>query len=321
MGKHEREVIEQVEVSVAELLMKRPATLPREHPWEGHDVALAERIQVDYPLLSNAVAIGHRYDTHGDLALDVHGLDKLVYVELKVSASKAAKGTLANVGQDALTKQRVSAAEPWSCWRERHHYKDDITELLDGFEPARHCRTIEDKGYAVKGAAEAGDPAARAVREAVVVRANEDRRGYALEIRNNEIDVVRLRAFSLALLMGAHTEEAIRETLAMGVPTRPEDVPANYGVYYTNKRNGETTVTKRGRDFITSLLSLTDWRIDIADESQGENRRIGAKILGTDDTGAVEILTFIFHWKNVFIGIKTPCINVFLGRHTRSLLS
>lgn len=317
MGKHERETVQQVEKSVVSILNGEDGELPQGHPWTGHDVSLAQTIGADHPALEAAEHQGNRYDAPGDIKLTETQVREPVYVEVKVSDSKDRVGTAANITQDALTKYEIVTGIPaWSTFRSQKRYEDGLRPILDEYEPARSRRKIPDKGRVIRDAANGGESHARDVRERAIAYANEDRLAYLHLVEEAEPNGENLRLFTLALLLGAHTEAEIKELFSRGLPASADEVPTRYAIYYTNVRRGQVVVRRHAREHIVQLLQLTDFSLDVdADE------RFTCRILARREGGAlVEVLRFIPHWKNVFIGIQTPCLNVFLGEFPRALL-
>ena len=313
MGSYERSVVQAAEVSIVAFLNSGRSRLAAAHPWSGHDVAVAQRLAADFPV-AGATHTGNRYDSPGDIRLTLRDASREVLVETKLSDSEAGVGTAANISQDALTKYGIfTDVEAWSAWRRRRGYAEVVGRILDRWPPARRVGTIPDKGRLVRDAAR-NDPVARSIQDAVVAYANDDRSAYQALLRTKPVNAERLREFVLALFMGAHTAAEINELLESGLPRTPADVPANYYVYYTNFKHGRIVVRSHTPDTLKQLLSVTDYRLEL------EHGTHTAHITAQAGDDRVELLHFLHHWKNVFIGIETPCINVFLGTYPVRLL-
>lgn len=311
LGKYERGVIREAEISVVNLLNGGADSLPASHAWYGHDRLLARALAEDFDV-ERAEHGGDSYRDKGDIRLTVQQIREPVLVEAKFSDGKGL-GTGANISQNALTNYGVVLDSPsWSEWRRAHDYESQMSSILDQFAPARAGRNIEAKGRIVRDALPL--VAAANVWAERLRFAYEDRRGYLNELATHAINEKRLREFTLALFMGAHTATEIEELFARGLPTKPDEVPARYYVYYTNRTDTGLVVRRHTPETVAEVLEVFNYRLAI-DSAEWTGR-----IVGQQGGAQVEMLRFVLHWKNVGIGIKTPCINVFLGSHLVSLL-
>ncbi len=265
---------------------------------------------MDYPERKSARATGNEFAHPGDLEIELLS-GETVYLELKASDSKAGTGTAANITQDALTSYGlVPDAQPWSKWRQERAFDQNVIALLDEFEPARSSTRRDDKGRIVREHAREGDPGAKAVKAKVAAYADADRKAYLKGIEDLTVDPEAVRFLAFAVVMGAHTAAEIGELEKRGVPTSPDEVPSEYAVYFTNLRpDGSIGVRTLGRDAVVALLSVSDFELEL-----GNDDRATCRVVGRLDGERVEILRFILHWKNVFLGIKTPCTDQRLPR-------
>lgn len=317
MGKHEREAIQELEESVCSLLNGQPSLLSAIHPWSKHDHAIAERIAQDFPGLLKATTAGNSYETAGDIDLELDD-GRAVNLELKASASKAGRGTAANISQNALTEYGlVPGAESWSEFRKSNSFDDRAMDILDRHPASRDVGGKEAKGRAVKDAREAGDTVAGDLLEEVRTLADADRKAYMAYLSGFDFDEARVRLLVFAILTGNHRKGQIKDLIGSGIPLIPTEVPANYSVYFSNEGDaGQILVSTLDRTAVVEFLSVENLRVRL-----GNDEKATSHVEGELGSQPVTLLNFILHWKNISLGIKTPCINIFLGEFVQGLIN
>lgn len=317
MGKHEREAIQELEESVCSLLNGQASLLPDSQPWVGHDQPMARQIAQDFPTIVQATTAGNSYETAGDIDLELDD-GKIVNLELKASGSKAGRGTAANISQNALTEYGlVPGAESWSEFRRAGSFDDRVTTILDRHPASQEVQGKEAKGRVVKDSRAVGDALAKDLLEEVRALADADRKAYMAYLSEFEFDEARVRLLVFAILTGNHRKGQINDLIESGIPLTPTEVPADYAVYFSNVgEGGRVLVSKLDRTAVVEFLSVEKLRIRL-----GNDEKATSHVEGELGNRPVVLLNFILHWKNVSLGIKTPCINIFLGPFVQGLIN
>lgn len=318
MGKHERKDIELMEKSVAMLLMRKRPLIDKNHKWFKHMLAFANYLNKTYPDFRRVKHIGNQYgQTRGDLEL-ITKSHKTVYIELKASETESGKGTLANISQDALTEYGLVSSQgkkkllSWSEFRETKNFKQKIKRLLGQYQfPNRigfyqQARLIREK-------AKQDDPRAIKIKNAISILAKEDKSDYLNHIRQSSINEANLKKFVFCLLTGIHTKRAILSFIKGTTVRELEKFLGAVITLYANLKGNKVVIT-RDRSIPAILFKpSTKLEFSFPKESGGrvytyityfqekDKRKRPKKLLG-----------LVLHWKNIFQGVKTPCINVFL---------
>ena len=334
MGKHERENVYIAETIVNDMLNGETIDQARKrHEFYRYADALAHRIKDDFPMMKRSHHIGNVYGTSvGDVKLDLVSEEE-VYLELKFLASGS--GTRANMGQDTLTDFDLFTGErilPWSEFRERKDHTGWVIRELNKFESypkAVVARTgksaiYEKANYLKKRVLGINNENTKTFAEAVLrnktssknkITAAEiiveimekDRRekieylNYLKTLQQNNDNI---KKFLFLILSGAHTYESLKIQWEIDLKQIIETLLHKYFVYYVYKK----TLSTKVEDFSTKLNHLLDKEIHI---SFPENQ-INVLLSFVDRLNMeVSILRVVYHWKNKFQGIETPCLHIF----------
>jgi hypothetical protein len=123
------------------------------------------------------------------------------------------------------------------------------------------------------------------------------KKGYINYLKNQEYNKLNLKKFVLLLLFGRHTEQMIMEGMKNSI-NKILNKKAKYEIYYIY----DSKVIEKNYSEIKKILNE-----DLEIEFGSEETNI---IIRTTKT-KTNIIRIVFHWKNVFQGIKTPCLNIF----------
>lgn len=318
MGKQEREQILLLEKSIVNVLNGNKPIISQGDRWYKHLDPFVEKIKSDFKGIIKAIHIGNVYGPElGNIKLILENGTN-AFIELKASESETGKGTLANISQDSLTKYEIiyhpknEKILSWSEWRKKTNFSSLVEEQLDRMPYYSRSISFEEKARKVKELAGKGDKKATLVKAKIMEIAKHDKLSYIRYIKNFNINEENLSKFLCCLLSGIHTE---KEILKFFSSVSKSDIERSYEVltlYYSNVRTGKVIVTKQPNKIKELLAEYSDFELVYPSEASGVvNTYITAK--NKTNGKIAKILNFVFHWKNIFQGIKTPCINVFLG--------
>lgn len=329
MGKFERGEAEKLERDVVGILNGQNLK-------EVHRCAksLATLLKRDFPGIIGAEFIGRSYEEPGDVKLRLKD-GNVVYVELKLLT--AGKGTRANIGQNALTEFGLftgDAVVSWQYFRKEKGFDEKVLKLLrsynyydrsalakyKGNEKVKKAMYLRDPlkprpGEAVEKAVERNknnqDPrvseAARVVGE-ILKLAREDKLDYINYLKGLQQNRDNIKKFSILILLGIHKEDVMKSFMSLfnRLIEKLKEGSFIYRTYYVYKSSCRVEAEDLTR-LITKLLRADDYRIAFP---QGETNVIIE--FKDPDTGCWDkLLRIVFHWKNVFQGIATPCLNIF----------
>ena len=332
MGRHERLEIENAEKIVVDLLNSNTISEEmKQNKWLKHAYRLKEEIEHDFKEIKRAEHIGNIYGGYeiGDIKLLIDGMPDWTYIELKMSESKKGKGTLANISQNALSTSNLFKLKnilSWSEFREKNNFSNIILNKIDEYKdyPSNLHKGSSNTQIINKGAflkrlftdvtkkkgnianiisnyirnSKIGNVAT--IISDIVNTAKIDKIGYLKYLSRFEQDIKNIKKFIIAMLIGYHTQKQLHYILNI-----PYDeifkILDTYFVYYTNENKGRVVVSKDDigkeiRDIIKSDVKI---------------------IFPEDQTNCIiqsnsnNVLRVVFHWKNKFQGIQTPCLNIF----------
>ena len=332
MGRHERLEIENAEKIVVDLLNGNSISEDmKQNKWLKHAHRLKEEIERDFKDIKRAEHIGNIYSGYeiGDIKLLIDGMHDWTYIELKMSESKKGKGTLANISQNALTTSNLFKPKnilSWSEFRENSNFVNIVLNKINEYKdyPSNLHKGSSNIQIINKGAflkrlftdvtKKKGNIAniiSEYIRNSrignvatiifeIVNIAKKDKISYLKYLSRFEQDIKNIKKFIIAMLIGYHTQKQLHYILNI-----PYDeifkILDTYFVYYTNEMKGKVVVSKDDlgkeiRDIIKSDVKI---------------------IFPEDQTNCIiqsnsnNVLRVVFHWKNKFQGIQTPCLNIF----------
>ena len=332
MGKFERGKVREAEIILTKLL--NGETLSREE--KRHELfkcvlALKQKIKQDYPEIRKANHVGDTYTSPGNIELILKDGRK-VYIEVKFVSG--GRGTRANISQDALTDLGLfEDAISWSCFREQKAHDKWVMEILDKFknypsecsigtdrqvleQKARYlknnilhitggcdAKVVADKILRNRQETSERKLAAQIIME-IMARDRQEKIEYINYLRTRRQNPDNIKKFAFLLLMGAHSRQAIKKMWHLSLNQIIKMSQAgSYRVYYVNKRTLNVDV----EELTEKLNKLMDKELFIMFKENETNVIIAFK----DGEDERPILRIVFHWKNIFQGIKTPCLNIF----------
>ncbi len=119
-----------------------------------------------------------------------------------------------------------------------------------------------------------------------------------------------VKKFLFLILAGAHTYESLKAQWSVDLAQIIETLGHKYFVYYVYKGTMRTEV----EDYSEKLRNLLDKETYISFKENQTNVLLSFK---NDKRNEIPILRIVFHWKNKFQGIETPCLNIFDDRYLR----
>ena len=335
MGKFERGLVREAELILTKMLNRRSLSdEERRHRLFRCVSVLERRIRQDYPDIVKARHVGDTYTSPGDIELFL-GNGRRAYIEVKFVAG--GRGTRANIGQDSLTELELfEDAISWSRFREQKGHDEWVMRALDRFRDypskcligarrrvlIKKAKYLKDEilcvrqGQNTRTIAERISrnpeeaPKRRLAAQIVLEIMDRDRREkleYIAYLRTRRQNPDNIKKFAFLILIGAHLRRAIREMWRLTLDQIVDMIRGgSYRVYYCDKRTLRVYV----EDLTEKLEKLMEKELYIAFR-EGETN----VIIAFKDEAGIErpVLRVVFHWKNVFQGIQTPCLNVFDG--------
>lgn len=340
MGKYEREKVFIAETIVNDLLNGRPIDSERRaHEFFEYASAFAKRIRNDFPTLQKSEHIGNVYGTSiGDIKLTL-GNGKEIFLELKFL--KGGVGTRANIGQDSLTDLNLfkgGSVLSWSEFREtKGHYQwvrnelDRLGEYPTSIQNIKSKRAIYEKASYLKQVlgitrencemvaddvlnnptSPPSQLLAANIVKRIIVRDRQEKREYInyLKILGQNHD--NIKKFLFLILAGAHTYDSLKAQWGIDLIAILNTLRHKYYVYYIYKGSLDIDV----EDCSQKLRNLLDAKTFISFQEEQTNVLICFK---GESGNKIPILRIVFHWKNKFQGIETPCLNIFDGPYLLS---
>ncbi|MEJ2250877.1 MAG: hypothetical protein P8Y70_13140 [Candidatus Lokiarchaeota archaeon] len=333
MGKHERQEIEDAENIVVKLLNKRKIhEEDRHNKWYEHSLALSEKIQIDFPDLERAEHIGNIYGKKeiGDIKLKNKNSNELWYLELKMSETKSGKGTLANISQNALTTSNLFIGNnilSWYEFRKKHNFRGEILEDLNNYNYPLKVEKGTERQQIIKKAAYLKKEFFRITKLKsttnlssiitnflnnketkdialiiynIIEKAKENKIKYLDYLKKFKQNSENIKKFVIAMLIGYHTQDQLKTVLEIPYE-KIFEIINYYSVYYTNEVNGNIEISRDNLG--QEVRDLIDSEIKVNIPKNQTNCLI--------ESNGVSILRIVFHWKNKFQGIQTPCLNIF----------
>jgi len=127
------------------------------------------------------------------------------------------------------------------------------------------------------------------------------RKKYLSVLNKSEINKDRLKKFVILLLSGFHTQKIL--SVKMEKKLSLDKADKNYDVYYLYKKTGQIVKEYGPED----LYKISSECFDI-EIKEGETNLV---VFLVDNKTRVNLIRIVFHWKNKFGGIETPCLNIF----------
>lgn len=327
MGKFERGEAESLELGLVDLLNNRSRS--RYH----HNClySVFRKIKADIPGISKAQFIGRNYNEPGDIKVLTRD-NKIIYIELKLVES--GKGTRANISQDTPTELDL-LSDPkgytlsWSRYRAKNNFDDHVKDELNKFKKyPPHILTKEERAMYLKDKYIRPDPGGSIERKAkeilqsskdpdkrsaaqivlnILELARQDKLGYIQYLKGLNQNSDKIKKFTLLLLLGFHKTSVLKEAINRFnyIINSLRSGNFNYRTYYVIKRDCKVFVEDLSC-WIPKFINFNFKILFPQDET--------CVIIAYSEQGGttyLPILRIVFHWKNIFQGIKTPCLNVF----------
>lgn len=313
MGKHERQQIEEAERIIVKILdAQKLSDADKENVWLEHVLALAKKLKDDFPNIQEVKHLGNRYDNIGDILIISDSGQ--FFIEIKMSASSHGIGTKANISQDALTESGLFVGKPksWSEFRDEKGHEKIVDELLGKF--SKYPKKI----LKIENPSISREEKARYLRKLAI-----NRKRVATEILKNihEVDKVEkieyldylkeqkqlpeiIKRFFVLIKLGVHRKDELGELMKDKNFFALAD---NLLVYYSNLYEDKIVIYKEdvGKKIKEILEKLDDFKIIFP---EGLTH---CKLVGFRDNSLKPLLQIVLHWKNIFQGVKTPCLNIF----------
>jgi len=332
VGKYERKDIFIAENILNELL--NGFDVPENtkgHKYVPHMKVLAKRIKRDFPNIRRSHHVGNIYGTSlGNMKLEL--LDgEVVFLEIKILSQGS--GTRANISQDTLTNFSLFEGKnifSWKAFREKNSHNERLNKELNKFiNYPSDVGTIYQKASYLKGllktrGGESTESAAKrvlsvptssrenALAARIVIEIMREARAEKVEyieyLKTLKQNHENIKKFLFLILAGGHTKQYLKENWNKSLSEILEVLGQEYLVYYIYKN----TLRVKLENLTKKLRNLIDKDIFISSRKGQTNVLISFIDKRGDE---VPILRIVFHWKNIFQGIKTPCLNIFDERY------
>lgn len=327
MGKHERGLVESAEIIVASLLNgDKLSSTQKKHPFLNLINDFVKLIKSEYKNIKSAEAIGNEYNSPGDILLTFNNGERK-FLELKF-LEKSGYGTLANISQDALTLLGVYDCESWSSFRKRTGHSVKVKKILNKFKypfgsikkDDPNSKIYEAAGY-LKQVIKAGDRnvegvckeylgspkgllkeklASKIILE-IIKMDKASRKKYLSILKKSKINKERLKKLVFLLLNGSHTQKILDTKIKQ--PLTFDGKNKDYSIYYLYKETGSIVKEYGARELYEIPNNFFDIEI--------KNDETNLIVFLIDKKKRINLIRVVFHWKNKFGGIQTPCLNVF----------
>ncbi len=330
MGKHERERVREIEEAAVSILNGEEYYLGNNDL--KYAVALSEKIRKDFPNYHQAQHVGNKYDSLGDIKLSID--NKTILIEVKIL--KHGYGTRANISQDAITKYDLIKSRSkgekilsWSNFRKQKDQNNHVNSKLDEYNNyAEEINKIDSQtkkskykkaSYLKKiiGATTNTESKAKEIIDndssskdqtkaanIILEIVKSDRKikiAYLKYLNKHKQDHDNIKKFLFLILTGCHTTKEINQRWKNGLSDILSKLKGEYYIYNTYKRE---EVLIEQVNHTEKLEKLIDKKISIYFKDNQTNLIIGLN-------HKKPIIRVVFHWKNKFQGIQTPCLNIF----------
>ena len=328
LGKHERQEIEDAERIVVDLISnKNISAKQKKNKWIKHSIETVKAIKRDFEDIKQAEHIGNMYGAGeiGDIKILT---DDWIYIELKMSESEKGKGTLANISQEALTASNLFKKEDiisWSEYRDHFKFPKRVLDLLNEYKgypsnlgSGSTNNQIKKKGAFLKkkfvekkGNKKVEIEVCKYINThsisqvasiicSIIKLARQDKIDYLNYLKDIEQNPEQIKKFIIAMCIGYHTRKQLNHILNLNYDDIFK-ILNTYYVYYTNVIKSKIIVSKEDLGKEIQDIIKSDVKIAFADD------QTNCIILSNDK----KILRVVYHWKNKFQGIETPCLNIF----------
>ena len=231
---------------------------------------------------SKAEHNGNSYKEPGDITLYQNNGEK-IFLELKKIQN--GRGTLANITQDAFTKYKVFNGISWSNFRKNTGFQDKILTIILSYDPTFEFTTqaeFQKKVRLIKD-----NPNFLLFRKQIEELARQDKIDYLNYLQTLPLNIDFLQIFTRNMFNGTHTIGNYSFDIL------EKDDSILYTCYYLTKTDFcyiENEVNNIENLDIKFLKDTTGFLIT---------------------TNNKPLIRVAFHWKNIFQGIATPCLNIF----------
>ena len=287
MGKHERHISDELEINLTAKINGQPFNSVLLNDDLIHSTA--NHILNHYQDIESAEWIGTTYVNNGDILFHRRSHDDQ-FIELKYVIN--GKGTAANMGQDSLTQYGIFDVTPWSLFRkERKQYERTIEIIGQSFKTKTafydYCRELRDKNTSQEKIKE------------IVAFANAEKIIYRNLLRDSGFSENELRIFIKNMLHQNHSRKTyVRNMIGF---------KRNCDILYVNKIDGSAEFESNPNDFV--IVDDPAWQPFIEFPNDTAYLMIG--MMNKELCERRRFYQIAFHWKNIFQGIKTPCLNIF----------
>jgi hypothetical protein len=328
MGKHERDIVEKAEIIVASLMMnKKISSLQKKHPFIDLIKKFVKNYKENSKNIHFAEAIGNSYKFPGDIMVNFrNGVQK--YIELKFLKERGV-GTLANISQDALTLLGIYNCQSWSSFRKETKHRDKVIKFLNKFKypfgkillsdpnskiykAASYLKEIIKAGnlnvegvckkYLESPKSSKNQKIASNIILEVIKMDKSSRREYLSILKKSNLNKDRLKKFVFLLLTGDHTQKILNTEINKDFSFLKRNIN-DYEIYYLYKKTQEI----KKENNLDTLYKIFNKNIDI-EIKEGNTNLV---IFSIDKGKRTNLIRIVYHWKNKFGGIETPCLNVF----------
>jgi len=316
MGKYEREKIELREKHLVSLLNgKEDIILKNKLSSKEIQInkVLATKLKKKFPMFDIATHIGNTYGISlGDIKFSSSKNNDELFIEVKFL--KSGYGTRANISQDALTEYGIfENASHWSCFREKvghdkwvlekllkFKYYKDTYESIKSLRP-KICHMAKELKEFAKHNNRIGKESSK-IKNEIIETDRQEKLNYIKYLSTQTVNYDNLRKFVILILTGNHTKAAFGRF--RNINYYEIKIPDNYFIIYAY--DNEEVYLENIKPIV---LKVQDNKNTIDIEFNFEQTNI--KIYIIFDNHKMYLLRVVFHWKNKFQGIETPCLNIF----------
>ena len=280
--------------------------------WFRHACGIATQIKRDFSNITSAKHLGNDYTSIGDVAFISNGRE--INIEVKMSDTKSGWGTKANIGQDALTDNKLfgEGVDSWSEYRTKKRHDLWIMKYLDEFKkyPAKILgignlqKNKEMKARYLRMMKRRDKVAARILGD-IQKQDRAEKEEYLLYLSKQKQVPENIRRFLSLIVLGIHKKE---EMTALIESDKFIDKAQKLILYYGNLSGGRIIVSRQdvGSALKKILSGFKYFEINFSSDITH------CKLVGVNSEGnKMPLLQIVLHWKNIAQGIKTPCLNIF----------
>jgi len=194
----------------------------------------------------------------------------------------------------------------WSDFRTEARHNQWVEELLNGFKkyPKSILDILNTNNSIESKARYLRDKGHKKILEEIREHDRKEKLEYLSYLSQQKQDYKKIKRFYILLMLGIHKKEYLADLIN---DNHFFEEVENLLIYYSNKHKDEILVSKEDiHERLSNALKDSDiFKITFSKDLTY------CKIIKQNKNKEKQLLSIVFHWKNIAQGIKTPCLNIF----------